>query len=268
VDILDDQYIRLRYGMLSSLSSSIGGMTDVSYRIPKVCHQTWVTNQRLAIPEGVLEIMDENKRRNPDVDFILWNDTQVDAFIKREFSKDTYSAFKSLNPRVGALKADFFRYCVVYKLGGLYLDVKSSIKVPQVFGNIIRPEDECILDINRVNKMPYRQAWNIGSYEQWFLAYEPNHPYLKAMIEKLTITINQRVEIYAANTFKEKVLRLTGPDAYSSAIHEAIIIHSKRHREISYFTWLRYRSNRVNIYPSAHMQHYSDMPITTSLYAD
>ena len=29
----------------------------------------------------------------------------------------------------GAMKAYFFRYCVLYKIGGVYLDIKSKIKV-------------------------------------------------------------------------------------------------------------------------------------------
>ena len=37
-------------------------------------------------------------------------------------------------------------------------------------------------------------------------------------------------------------IRLTGPDAYSVAIHDAIVQYGPMHREVSYHTWLRYRS--------------------------
>ena len=37
-------------------------------------------------------------------------------------------------------------------------------------------------------------------------------------------------------------IRLTGPDAYSVAIHDAVVQYGPMHREVSYHTWLRYRS--------------------------
>lgn len=165
------------------------------------------------------------------------------------------------------MKADFFRYCILYKYGGIYLDIKSSIKVPNVFGNIIMPDDEGILDIKRIDEMYYRINWDYGSYEQWFLVYAPYHPYLKSMIHQIFYDINNRIEFYHGKSFKEKVLRLTGPYAYVLAIHNSILKQGmKVHREISYFRWLRYRKSSFNEYKHSKHIYYSDATIDTSLY--
>ena len=45
-------------------------------------------------------------------------------FIKNNYPVDVLEAFNKLIP--GAYKADLWRYCVLYKLGGIYLDIKYS----------------------------------------------------------------------------------------------------------------------------------------------
>ena len=169
---------------------------------------------------GLQKLLRWNKKLNPDIEFQLWNDTEIDNFIRSEFPVSVYSAFRAINPQLGAAKADFFRYCIIYKRGGIYLDLKSSIKIPGVFGNIIQPEDTCILDIRRLDKEEYRSQWGYGSYEQWFLVYSPKHPYLKYMIDRMTRAIHQRVAPFDGNinnkrSMKSAVLRLTGPDGSS-----------------------------------------------------
>lgn len=144
--------------------------------------------------------------------------------------------------QVGAARADFFRYCVLFKLGGIYLDLKSVFRIPDVFTHIIHPEDEAILDIKHKEYEPYRMKWDLGTYEQWFLVYAPGHPYLKEMIDQMTRTINSRVLI-RTGSIKHAILRLTGPDAYSAAIHEAMVQNGKRHREVNHNNWLRYSAD-------------------------
>ena len=90
-----------------------------------------------------------------------------------------------LNKSYGAMKADFFRYCVLYKLGGIYLDIKSKINIP--LGLIIKPDDICILDNPRNDLEPWRK--NNPTYEQWLLMFAPNHPYLNQMIEQMVTNI-------------------------------------------------------------------------------
>ena len=220
------------------------------------------------ISPETISILNKNKERNPDIRFELWDDKDIEEFIRSEFRREVYEAYMSINPVLGAAKADFFRYCIIYKRGGIYLDLKSFIKIPYLFGNIIQSDDEAILDIRRDSKEPYRKIWGYGSYEQWFLVYKPGHPYLEKMINTMTRFINQRIEFEldnSAKVVKQQVLRLTGPDCYSLAIHEAILQHGKHHRELSYFKWLRYRIDRTSEYKHLNLVHYSDQT-HSSLY--
>jgi mannosyltransferase OCH1-like enzyme len=52
----------------------------------------------------------------------LFHDAECRAFISREFPDDVLYAYDHLIPT--AFKADLWRYCVLYKRGGIYLDIK------------------------------------------------------------------------------------------------------------------------------------------------
>lgn len=239
LDKVEDVFIWLYYN--SIVVSKFSKLEKQQYKIPKVCYQTWITKDHAKLSSFTLALLEENKNLNPDIEFQLWDDFDVEKFIKDEFTDTVYTAFKSLNPTVGAAKADFFRYCVIYKHGGLYLDLKSTFKVPHLFGNIIQPDDEAILDIRRDDKQSFRTKWKYGSYEQWFLAFSPRHPYLRMMITRMVEAIHNRIQIEQGVPFKYQVLRLTGPDAYAAAIHESVVKYGVKHKEISYFKWLRYK---------------------------
>ena len=179
IDKLEDIYIWLYYGIIKLtydryISDRFNTQT---YKIPKICYQTWITKDKSKLSSFTLSLLEQNKNLNPDIEFQLWDDNDIDKFIKNEFTENVYLAYKSLNPIVGAAKADFFRYCVIYKYGGLYLDLKSTFKIPHIFGNIIYPNEEGVLDIRRSDKQSFREAWHYVSYEQWFLAFSPRHPY-------------------------------------------------------------------------------------------
>ena len=64
------------------------------------------------------------KADNPEFTFHLYDNSDCIEFINNNFEKKygISEAFNSLIP--GAYKADLWRYCVLYKLGGIYLDVK------------------------------------------------------------------------------------------------------------------------------------------------
>ena len=236
------------------------------YKIPKVCYQTWVTKDHTKLTNITLEVLAENKRLNPDIDFQLWDDNDVIDFIKREFPGEVYESFITINPKYGAARADFFRYCVLYKYGGLYMDIKSHFRIKNIFGDIIQPEDECVLDL-RKGLETYRLLWNYWTYEQWVLAFAPGHPYLRRMIERMVRSIKEKVATPVAPTdegpawaAKYQVMRVTGPDALAVAIHDAVIDYGVRHREVDYRKWVKYSKVGKNPeYANLHVAHYNEV---------
>jgi hypothetical protein len=202
-----------------------------NYKIPFIVHQTFYTKK---LPLEIIKIIQKNKKICPRYKFIFYDDQDCEQFIKTYFNKKIYNAYMMLNNCYGAMKADFFRYCVLYKLGGVYLDIKSKINIP--LGLIIKPDDSCILDIPRNNLEPWRK--DNPTYEQWLLIFEPNHPYLNEMIEQMVSNIENKYEPqilgYSILTSKQKILQLTGPDALTRAINTYIKHNIIRHRNIDY----------------------------------
>jgi mannosyltransferase OCH1-like enzyme len=91
-------------------------------RIPKLVHQTWITT---SLPAGVVEVVTRMQLHNSDYEFRLYDDRMIDDYIRNEFSSWEYNAFSRLT--IGASKADFWRYCILLKQGGIYLDMDAEI---------------------------------------------------------------------------------------------------------------------------------------------
>lgn len=203
-----------------------------TYKIPFIVHQTFYTTN---LPLNICNIILHNKKICPKFKFYFYNDDDCETFIKNNFEEKVYKAYLSLNKKYGAMKADFFRYCVLFKIGGVYLDIKSKIIKP--LGTIIKPDDICILDIPRNNLEPWRK--DSPTYEQWLLIFSPGHPYLKYMIEQMVNNIEQKyqphIENYTTLNSKQKVLLLTGPDAFTRAINTCIRENNYTyHRNVDY----------------------------------
>ena len=89
--------------------------------IPLNIYQTWHT---LELPHNMNKNMLLLKQQNPEFTHYLYDDTMCRDFISNNFDSDVLYAYDTLKPQ--AYKADLWRYCVIYKYGGIYLDVKFS----------------------------------------------------------------------------------------------------------------------------------------------
>ena len=155
-------------------------------RIPKLIHQTWTTT---SLPAGVVEVVTRMKLNNSDYEFRLYDDRMIDDYICNEFSPWEYNAFSRLT--IGASKADFWRYCILYKQGGIYLDMDAEI-VGQL-DDLIGDQDACL--ITREGNRPF--------FNNWIMATVPGHPLFKLAIEKCCQNIYSH--------FSSNICRLTGP---------------------------------------------------------
>ena len=200
-------------------------------KIPKVVHQTFSSTN---LPDEIRDIMEKNRKKCSECEFKFYTDSDCDLFIKNNFNKEVYEAYKKINPIYGAMKADFFRYCILFKEGGIYLDVKSSF-LDDPF-KYIKEDDICILDIRRSGLEPWRK---VSTYEQWLLIFEKGHPYLSKMIDQMVYYIENKFEpkipgIEKLNT-KQKILNVTGPDAFTKVIDEYTTMNNKiMHRNLNY----------------------------------
>ena len=230
----------------------------MTYKIPPIIHYTFKNNN---LPKEIINGMEQNKKMCPNCEFRFYDDDACDSFIKKYFPEEVFNAYKKLNPIYGAMKADFFRYCVLYIIGGIYIDIKTKIKVP-IF-TLIGPDDICILDIPK--RLDLFRNCSKPTYEQWLLIFAPGHPYLKSIISLIVYYTQIKYEPkYICNTWlttKQKILNVTGPDAFSKAIYISNSIYKRiLHRHINYDTYFMRAgiSNYKNMYKLNGVKHYSE----------
>lgn len=124
--------ITIYYGLIRTVYGTIAAIIFILYdnslrsqkegfasSVPKVIYQTW---SQKALPPKMAECVERLKQANPEFEHHLYDDAECRTFIKNEFDSDVLSAYDQLVP--GAFKADLWRYCVLYKRGGIYVDIK------------------------------------------------------------------------------------------------------------------------------------------------
>jgi mannosyltransferase OCH1-like enzyme len=92
---------------------------DYNPIIPLNIFQTWYTKD---LPENMNKRVELLKKQHPRFTHYLFDDNDCREFIKNNYSDEVLNAYDRLVP--GAFKADLWRYCVLYKMGGMYLDIK------------------------------------------------------------------------------------------------------------------------------------------------
>jgi len=198
--------------------------------IPRIIHQTFYDRK---LNPQLQENVDRLRALNPGWEYRFYDDADVAAFIKGNYPAIVWEYFERIDPRYGAARADLFRYLLLYKFGGVYLDIKSSATRP--LDEVIRPDDRFLLSKwHRADGEYEVYGWHYdllghpgGEYQQWHVVSAPGHPFLKAVIETLMTNIDL-YDPYLHQTGKRGVLRVTGPITYTLAIHPLMPHHPHR----------------------------------------
>ena len=88
--------------------------------IPKKIFQSW--HDKSNMPVSVTNSINFIKLSHPDFEHYVYDENECRTFIKENFSYDVLNAYDLLIPK--AYKSDLWRYCILYKYGGIYLDSK------------------------------------------------------------------------------------------------------------------------------------------------
>jgi mannosyltransferase OCH1-like enzyme len=86
---------------------------------PKNIYMYW---HKLDLPPKMSENVDLIKKLNPEFNIFIFDEEEARNFISKYFTSDILYAFDAFIPQ--AFKADIWRYCILYKYGGLYQDIK------------------------------------------------------------------------------------------------------------------------------------------------
>jgi mannosyltransferase OCH1-like enzyme len=166
--------------------------------IPKIIHQTFKSDKLPFITRWHISRL---RKRNPTYRYEFYDDGRIEQFLMANFEEEVFEQYQKLN--IGAAKADFFRYAVLLKEGGIYIDIDSS--VTGRLDDFIEQNDVAIIS----------KEHNPGMFVQWALIYQSGHPFLQKTMDMVLDNIQH-------NRYPHDVHKMTGPSVYSNAINECL----------------------------------------------
>jgi mannosyltransferase OCH1-like enzyme len=152
----------------------------------------------------------------------------MDNFVNEHFNGEIAEYYNKLNIIVA--KVDLWRYLVLYKYGGIYLDMDSSIEKP--LSELIKNDDEAIIT---AEGNPY-------FYVQWALIFSKEHIILKKTIDLVIQNIKN-------NRYPNDIHKMTGPSVYTQAINELhmeLFNNEINRNQNNIFTDIEYKSNNIS----------------------
>jgi mannosyltransferase OCH1-like enzyme len=192
--------------------------------IEKNIFQSWHTKTLHTAVKNEIEIF---KKKNPEYEYKLYTDEDMDKFVNKHYIGEIADCYNKLNIIVA--KVDFWRYLALYKYGGIYLDMDSSIVEP--LRNLISDDDDAIITAEG----------NPNLYVQWALIFSKQHPILKTTIDLIIDNIKN-------NKYPNDIHKTTGPTVYSKAInkvHNSLYKDGLVHKSINKYTNITYISGNI-----------------------
>lgn len=167
----------------------------------KINKTIWQTNysNRVTLPIYCNYLL--NRLLSLDYDYRYVSTEQREAFIKANTDARTFEAYSKLTD--GAAQADFWRLLVLYKEGGIYMDIDGHLVWN--LSSIIGENDSEVL-IKRRNR-----------YTNFFLASEKGNWIMRETLDLVIDNIEQR-------RIEGGVFSLTGPTTLNNAIGEREVI--------------------------------------------
>lgn len=163
--------------------------------IPKIIYQTWYTTELHPL---IKSKVDNTKSLNPNYSHKIYTDEEIDRFVNENFPGEIAECYNRLN--IVVAKTDLWRYLILYKYGGVYLDMDSSIEKP--LDELIKDEDKAVIT----------SEGNKEFYVQWALIFSKGHPILKKTVELI-------VENIKNNSFPNDIHKMTGPTVFTRAVN-------------------------------------------------
>jgi len=178
--------------------------------IPKWIHQTWKTkNSNPQVDRLRLSWID----MHPGFKYTLYDDNDVDRFIRVHFDDRVYTTYKRIIN--GSLKADFFRYCVLYIHGGVYVDVDLCC-IRSLIDGIVCFDTDTLVSASDYQERDHQQPnhdYRRDVIFQGFLCTEPFHPFMQYMINYMCFVMSHGL-------FKHDIFRIGGPQAFTDRFDE------------------------------------------------
>ena len=198
-----------------------------------------------------------------DIDLYIYSNSQVNNFMKKYFKNDLiYEIFKkSVLP---VQKIDIFRICIIYKFGGIWLDIKSQINIMKVLklykdsesNGILLSEPRKIEVITSKDNKQLKSFKNVIHNGFFFLPKESQ--FLKNMLFKIKKDYLYFQDIIFCYP-KQGIMNLTGPHQFTRTYYD--MDREKRPLLVSHndIDWIYYQRFGEHISPLKIVKHYSSI---------
>ncbi len=200
-------------------------------KIPKKIYRTFYDLDEAE--KNYKKAFEITKSKNPELEQIVYDDVMVENFIKNNYSERIYNAYKSINPKYGPARADFFRYLIIYYYGGIYLDVKSALvknidqelKENKLLTSKGRHPEFNFFPFGMTSQFFNKYNWSTfsgtkyGEFNNWHIIAPAGNEILGKTIQHIVTNIEYAKK--HKNFYKQgeySVLALTGPIIYSRVI--------------------------------------------------
>ena len=195
------------YDRVSKTHMSEGFSQNNEKSYPRIIYQTWHSK---ILPPKMADCVDKLKRDNPAFEHHLYDNAMCRAFIKDNYDKKVLDAYDELLP--GAFKADLWRYCILYKTGGIYLDIKfqcePGFSLNGLTGGYVR-------EYNHLGSGLYNHIIYTGC-----ICSQPNNPVFMKCIDKIVDNCNTKY-------YGPEHTSPTGPYLFASMMESGDIENSK-----------------------------------------
>lgn len=219
------------------------GLVDISFlysevprspgSIPRRVYQTW---KEPALPSVHALGVKRFRRLNPDCSFEFFDDERMASYMRSNYAgHPILDVFERIT--VPASKADVWRYCILYREGGIYCDIDSSLSIP--FRELLKDNPAELLSFEG---NPWTELLAVGSYADpalflprppdsvvpklehpdnsvlnWLLCFEKGHPLLAEVIDLIV----RHFPFFDGRQFEsvwQAVVHATGPLAFTQAV--------------------------------------------------
>jgi hypothetical protein len=139
-------------------------------------------------PHFVSRLTDTFRRRNPDFHHQVFSRREASDFIAAQYGPREFAAFRAC--ALPSMQSDYFRYCAVLALGGVYSDV--GFECTQRLRPLLDNCEEGVMFSHP--RSPLLNGRNARAVINGFFAFRrPGHPFLRLALDIATANVEARI---------------------------------------------------------------------------
>lgn len=212
--------------LICTTASTLGLSTDKPHAqgFPQTIWQSWKddsddpTDRTVGFPARWREV-------NPDWRYERITDATNDDYVSRNFDPELVDVFTSLQDPI--LKADYLRYLILQREGGLWADIDVYPRQPIANWIPRQYAESANLVVGIENDHHKQPIWPGSPFSvqlcQYTVLAKPNHPALQTLVDRVTRGLRElmalKEEEGQAVSFEE-VMSTTGPFAFTEVLME------------------------------------------------